>query len=94
MAYRHIVLFRIHDDVREQEAEAAEALLRGLEVLPEVQEWRILRSLDDRKGRVLIEDATFADRRAFERFRTSAEHAEVAEQLARIADWLVGDYVV
>jgi hypothetical protein len=90
--FRHIVLFRVRDDVTDPELSEAIDRLRALGDAPTVGEWRIERSLDQRKGRVIVEDATFASREAFEVFRSSAAHVATAEHMAGIADWWVGDY--
>jgi hypothetical protein len=36
-------------------------------------------------------DGTFADRSAFERWRTTEPHRNTAERMAELADWWVGD---
>lgn len=91
--FRHIVLFRVRDDVADERVAEAIDALRSLAVLPGVAQWRIERSLDARKGQVIVEDATFADRSAFDDFRVHPEHMRVAKQLSRIADWWNGDYI-
>ena len=53
---------------------------------------RIERSLDGRKGRMVIEDATFADAQAFAAFRSAPAHGAMAAEMAEISDWWVGDY--
>lgn len=92
--YRHIVLFRVHDDVSDGRATAAVRRLRSLAVLPGVLSWRIEQSLDTRKGRLIVEDASFADREAFESFRADTRHAVVAAMMSEISDWWIGDYIV
>lgn len=92
MAYRHIVLFRMHNGVREEDIEGAQFELRALGASPEVIHWRVERSLDERKGTVLVEDGTFADESTFARFRDSPAHRAAGAQLALIADWWIGDY--
>lgn len=92
MTYRHVVLFRIHDNVEEYDIDAAVVALRSLADLPCVDEWHIARSLDERKGRILIEEATFADESAFAAFRAAPRHRDVASLMAEISDWWVGDY--
>lgn len=91
--FRHIVLFRVYDDVADERVAEAIDALRSLSVLPGVTRWRVELSLDSRKGRVIVEDATFADRGAFDDFRIHSEHVRVAEQLSHVADWWNGDYV-
>lgn len=92
MTFRHIVLFRIHDGVTNDRVSAAVTRLESLATLPGVLSMRIERSLDGRKGRVLIEDATFVDAAAFASFRTAPPHIEVATEMAEISDWWIGDY--
>lgn len=91
--FRHIVLFRVHDDVADERVTEAIDALRSLAVLPGVVHWRVEESLDRRKGRVIVEDATFIDDHTFAQFRIHPEHVRVAEQLSRIADWWNGDYI-
>jgi len=90
--FRHIVLFRVHDDVSDERVAVALSGLRSLAVLTGVTNWRVELSLDSRKGRVIVEDATFADESAFEAFRRHPRHAEVAAAMSTIADWWNGDY--
>lgn len=92
-AYRHIVLFRVHDSVPDATVAEAVAALRALGALPGVMSWRVEESLDVRKGRVLVEDATFGDEAAFLEFRATPEHTAVAAAMAEIADWWNGDYL-
>lgn len=92
--FRHIVLFRVHDDVSDAELEQAVSALRGLGNEIKAVSWHIDLSLDSRKGRVIVEDATFADAAAFDRFRADPAHIAVADHMARISDWWVGDYHV
>ncbi|TQK18626.1 stress responsive alpha/beta barrel protein [Microbacterium sp. SLBN-154] len=92
MTYRHIVLFRVHDDVDDNRVTEAIERLRSLGVLPGIQSWRVELSLDTRKGRVIVEDASFVDRAAFEAFREHPEHTKTAETMADTSDWWIGDY--
>jgi hypothetical protein len=90
--YRHIVLFRVHLDVEDERVTMALSELRSLAVLAGVVDLRVERSLDTRKGCVIVEDATFVDQQAFDEFRADPHHLAVAEVMARIADWWSGDY--
>lgn len=92
MTYRHIVLFRVHDDVDDDRVAEAINMLRSLGVLPGILSWRVELSLDRRKGRVIVEDATFTDATAFHAFREHPEHATTAQTMANISDWWIGDY--
>jgi hypothetical protein len=44
--FRHIVLFRIHDDVSDQRVTEAINALRSLAVLPGIESWTVELSLD------------------------------------------------
>lgn len=87
-----MVLFRGRDDVTDPDVSAAMHELEVLGRAPGVMAWVVELSLDTRKGRVIVEDATFFDRHAFDDWRDSESHQRVAEYMARIADWLVGDW--
>ncbi len=92
MIYRHIVLFRVHDHVDDNRVTEAIHRLRSLGVLPGILSWHIELSLDTRKGRIIIEDATFTDTTAFHLFQEHPEHTETAQSMADISDWWIGDY--
>ncbi|MFB8894099.1 Dabb family protein [Microbacterium plantarum] len=91
-AFRHIVLFRIHDEVSDQRVTEAIDALRSLAVLPGIESWTVELSLDQRKGRVIVEDGVFGDQAAFEAFHADPQHRSTAEVMAEISDWWVGDY--
>ncbi|TDL46281.1 Dabb family protein [Microbacterium oleivorans] len=91
MGYRHIVLFRVHDTVEEHDVAHAVDQLTSLAGLPGITSWQIARSLDDRKGRIIIEEAEFTDADAFAAFRSDPRHQSVAAQMAAISDWWIGD---
>lgn len=90
--FRHIVLFRVHDGVPDEHVTEVITTLRSLASLDGVTSWRVERSLDERKGRIVVEDATFTDAATFEAFRTHPRHVEAGQVMARIADWWNGDY--
>lgn len=93
MTYRHIVLFRVHDDVDIELLDRTVEELDRFADLPGVVSWIVRRSLDERKGRVIVEDATFETREAFERFRADPDHVEAGRRMSQISDWWVGDYL-
>ena len=85
---RHVILFRLREGA---DADTAMRLLR--ESRPEgALRWVVERSLDERKGVVLIEDATFVDADALQSFRDSEAHERSAAYLREWADWVVGDW--
>ena len=90
--YRHIVLFRIHDDVPDATVDHALDVLTDLCSLPGVTHADVTLSDDRRKGRVIVQNVRFADRDAFDAFRAHARHAEAGALMRTIADWWVGDY--
>ncbi len=93
MAYRHIVLFRVRDEVDDARLHAAVLALKAFAHFPGVESWVITSSLDARKGRIVIEDATFADREAFDAFRRDDGHVRVGRMMSDVSDWWIGDYV-
>lgn len=90
--YRHIVLFRVHDDVPDGRIEGVIDVLATFALFPGVVSWHVERSLDERKGRIIIEDAVFDGRVSFEAFTQDPGHRAVGEDMAKIADWWIGDY--
>ena len=90
--FRHVVLFRVRDDVTDPDLSAAIDELRAVGDALGVTSWRVGLSLDKRKGRVVFEDGTFADRVAFEAWRAGEPHRRVAQHMETLADWLVGDW--
>ena len=92
--FRHIVLFRVRDDVSDSDVLSAIEALRRLDSAPGVMEWTIELSLDTRKGRIIVEDGTFADEEAFAAWRDGEQHRSVAHLMAQLADWWVGDWVI
>lgn len=90
--FRHIVLFRVRDEVTDPDVSAAIVNLRTLGNEPGVLAWTVALSLDTRKGRIIVEDGTFVDAEAFAAWRGGETHRRVAEQMAGIADWWVGDW--
>jgi hypothetical protein len=90
MPYRHVVLFRLHENA---DAEAAVAVLRTARPRLGASRWTITTSLDDRKGTVVVEDATFDDEASFQAWRVSEQHMAANAHMRDSADWLVGDWV-
>jgi heme-degrading monooxygenase HmoA len=90
--YRHVVLFRLHDDTDDATRDAAVAALASLHDLPGVLEWTVRVSDDTRKGVVVVENALFESEAAFRAFQAHPRHAEAGALLRETADWWVGDY--
>jgi hypothetical protein len=93
MSFRHVVLFRVRDEVDDERLDDLMAALGAFAMFPGVTSWLVARSLDERKGRIVIEDATFKSQAAFEHFRADTAHAHVARMMSEISDWWVGDYL-
>jgi hypothetical protein len=85
---RHVILFHLHEGA---DPDVAIRLLE--EARPAgVLKWVIKRSLDERKGTVIVEDTTFVDQEALDAYRVSDAHKPVADYLGQRADWVVGDW--
>ena len=87
----HVVLFQLHPGT---DVDDVVARLTALGEQPGVVSWRVERSLDERKGVVVLEDAVFASEEALEAFRVSDAHRAVTGHLSQCADWLVADHLV
>ncbi|MDF2471332.1 MAG: sulfite reductase, beta subunit [Rhodococcus erythropolis] len=83
----------MHDGLSDEGVSEAIRSLRTLAGLPGVVSWRVAESLDRRKGRIVLEDATFTDERVFSEFRAHPEHRAVAASMSDVADWWNGHYV-
>lgn len=90
--FRHIVLFRVRDEVTDPDVLSAIDALRALGSEPGVATWTIELSLDVRKGRIIVEDGTFVDADAFAAWRAGEAHRVLAERMSVISDWWVGDW--
>jgi len=93
MKLNHTVMFKIHDDVSDDDIADAAELLTGLGGEPGVEKWIIRESIDVRKGRIIIEQSRFESNEAYQKFRISSAHVKVGDFMKTIADWWVGDYL-
>jgi heme-degrading monooxygenase HmoA len=89
MTFHHVVLFRLHDDA---DIDAAVAALDTARPTVGLVSWRVERSLDERKGRVLAQVSAFESADAFQAWRASEPHQAAAAHLREAADWLVADW--
>ena len=89
--YRHIVLFRFRDTADAHARAAAYDAVDATGSAPGIVSWRLDWSLDTRKGPVLVQDAVFDSRAAFEAWRDSEPHRRAGQVMSQVADWLVGD---
>lgn len=92
MPYRHIVLFRIHDDVPEHVVAEALRLLEELSAVPGVREWTVRLSDDTRKGRIIVQNSLFDGPESIESFRVHPLHRRTTDLMRTIADWWIGDH--
>lgn len=90
--YRHIVLFRVHDDVPDSTVTHALDVLTELCTLPGITDADVTLSDDRRKGRVIVQNVRFTGRDAYETFRTHPRHGAAGDLMRTIAVWWVGDY--
>lgn len=91
---RHIVLFKLYENTTPVQQQEALNLLHKLGAdNSNLLEWTITKSLDTRKGIILIENGLFADEDAYLEFQKSDKHFKVADYMKNIADWVVGNYI-
>lgn len=90
--YRHVVLFCVRDGIDEATITESVSRLRALGGSDHVSAWSVAISLDDRKGTVIVEDATFSDVEAFRAWRGTDQHRQVADWMSAVSDWWVGDW--
>jgi len=91
---RHIVLFTLKSTDEEICAQAIQ-VLNTINVDPSngLLEWNIKKSLDTRKGVIIVENALFQNREAFDLFRASDAHIKLGQVMSQISDWIIGDYL-
>jgi heme-degrading monooxygenase HmoA len=91
---RHIVFFIVKDGVEESSIlefiENMENFVKGCDG---VLSYRVNRSMDSRKGNVVILNVIFNSVEDFEKYRKNPKHIKFAEEASRISDWLNGDYI-
>ncbi len=87
--FHHVVLFRLHDDA---DADAAVAALDAATPVAELVSWQVVRSLDERKGRVLAQLSVFESVDAFHAWRDSDRHQAAVAHMREVADWLIADW--
>lgn len=91
---RHIVFYSMKEDVEQSEINKAIKKLNSIGARVDgAKSWNVKRSMDSRKGTILIENCVFENVETFEEFRKSKEHKEIADYMSKVADWSVGDYL-
>lgn len=88
MGFRHVVLFRLRPEADPDEVIGQLARLGDF---PEIS-LQIHRSLDERKGVVIIEDCLFPNKSAFRDFQSWPLHAELGTFMRTRSDWLIADF--
>jgi heme-degrading monooxygenase HmoA len=87
--FHHVVLFRLRDGA---DVESAMAVLHAAEPTSGLVSWRVERSIDERKGRVLAELAVFESADAFRAWRDSHLHESAVDYMRDVSEWLVADW--
>ena len=87
-------MFRIHEGVDETAFLAAIEQLRQLgRGVQGLERWDINKSIDTRKGRIILEEALFTLEKNFRDFQETDAHRAAGEVMAGLADWWVVDYL-
>lgn len=91
---RHIVFFIMRDGVGETQIKDALSRLQKLgHGRQGIKFWDVRRSMDSRKGNIIVQNSVYESLEDFEKFRKSKEHMQFAEFMKTISDWSVGDYI-
>lgn len=91
---RHIVIFTMRPNTTEAQINTAlEKLIDFGKITEGVRYWAAKRSLDSRKGTIIVLNCAFDSVESFEKYRHSKTQAEFAEYMTKIADWFTGDYL-
>lgn len=89
----HAVNMRFHDEASPEDVTKAIQLVEGLRKLPGIRSWIVVpQSLDERKGRRLLEFGVFENGQALLDFRVHPDHTEVTDHLQNVADWDIVDF--
>lgn len=89
----HAVQMRFHDEASHEDVTQAVQMVEGLRDLPGILSWMVVpQSLDERKGRRLLELGVFENGQALLDFRTNPDHTEVTDHLRNVADWDIVDF--
>lgn len=91
----HAVVMRFRDEASHEDVTKAVQLVEGLKDLPGILSWMVVpQSLDERKGRRLLELGVFENGQALLDFRVHPDHTEVTDHLRNVADWDIVDFQV
>jgi heme-degrading monooxygenase HmoA len=90
----HVVMFNFHEEASPEQVTKAIRMCRALKELPGVLAWTVQESLDNRKGRTVLELGVFENGQAFLDFRNDPTHQEFANYVRDHADWNIVDFPV
>lgn len=93
MAYKHIVLFKIYNEVPDEKYQEALRTLRLVGEKLNLSKYMINESIDTRKGRGIIEEVEFESEAEYLLFKDSSEHKNAGVLMREMSDWIVGDYL-
>jgi hypothetical protein len=88
----HTVMITYRDEIPQDIVENSVERLRSLGTLPGVMKWVVEWSLDQRKGRTVLELGIFESGDAFLQWRNHRDHTSFADELATLADWHTADF--
>lgn len=90
---RHIVLFKVNNGVNETRIDDAIKLLKELgKDNTSIIQWTVEKSLDTRRGTIIIENFLFKSEEDLKTFRSFEKHIKTGEFMREISDWIIGDY--
>lgn len=91
---RHVVLYRFHTSVSEEQRQNAINVLHAMgQSIPEVREWSIGRqSVPSNTAYDLAQVSGFDNVEALERYRNHPNHIRTKKLMIEIADMVVVDY--
>ena len=90
--YVHALMFNFRDGAPQEAVDRAVRMVRALGELPGILAWTIQESLDQRKGRTVLELGIFKNGQAFLDFRDHPEHQAFTGYVRDYADWNIVDF--
>lgn len=90
--YVHVLMFKFRDEASKEEIDTSIEMAKKLGELPGIVGWNIQESIDQRKGRTVIELGVFESGQAFLDFRDHPVHQEFATYVRDYADWNIVDF--
>ncbi len=95
----HILFVVFHQNTPEEERERILQLHKALGekcggAKAGIVMWKVEKNLDTRKGIHIIQMSIFKNKEAFENFRGHEAHKDFAQGFSKVADWIVGDFIL